>query len=166
VSLDTNKLQPSASEPAKILSSEPQIDASANSAQQQISTDKPSDSKASASVSVFVAVSATSQPGAGAKNAVNASAHTGASNAAHQGEETKSQTSGTVSVDPGASADEIEVQFKGEVLEYESLASLRSHSSHHVLFANERSLGTSRHELPESSVTHMDKTVNFVDTFN
>lgn len=64
------------------------------------------------------------------------------------------------------SADEIEVQFKGEVLEYASLASLRSHSSHHVLFANERAVGPSRHELPESSVTHKDKTVNFVDTYN
>jgi len=52
-------------------------------------------------------------------------------------------------------------------MEFPSLAQLNSHSSHHVLFANERAVGESRYQLPESSVTtKQGKVINFVDTYN
>lgn len=137
---------------------------SADSKDQQ---SKSSASTKTAPVPVIVAVSATSQPGQGKKDASNSSANAGTSSAVHPAEEAKSQKPlEGGSIDPSVSADEIEVQFKGEIQGYESMQELRSHSSHHGLFANARAVGPSRHELPESRVMHKEKAISFVDTYN
>ena len=78
--------------------------------------------------------------------------------------ETKSQQASLIN--PDASAHEIEVQFKDEIHEFASLSQLSSHSSHDVLFANQRAVGQTRYQLPESSVSYQGKVLKFVDTYN
>lgn len=124
-------------------------------------------SSTASQVPIIVTVSATSEPNQARKNGKKSSVQTDAENALNHGEESKGQQPSTSgSIDPSASADEIEVQFKGEMEEYSSLAQLNSHSSHHVLFANERAIGGSRYQLPESRVSNKGKVINFVDTYN
>lgn len=50
--------------------------------------------------------------------------------------------------------------------EFASLSQLSSQSRHDVLFANERAVGQSRYQLPESSVVHQEKELKFVDTYH
>lgn len=167
VKLDTDERDAAASDPAKTQSAQSPQAMSASSMQSE-DAGKAATSEASKSqIPVFVAVSATSQPANGKKDVSKSSTVADPKAANLQEEETKSsQSIAGSTIDPTVSADEIEVQFKGEMQEYASLAQLSSHSSHHVLFANERCVGESRYRLPESSVTHKGKVVNFVDTYN
>jgi len=170
VNLESDRSDTNNSGPAKTQGAQSLKSMMPDSSQQHVdgSIDKTSDTSSQASqVPIIVAVSATAQPSQTKKDGPKSSFSQESQDTHAHSEETKSQQAiAGGSVDVGVSADEIEVQFKGEIQEFASLAQLSSQSNHHVLFANERAVGTTRYELPESSVTHQGKVINFVDTCN